>query len=154
MSIRTEEEMNETTQSDEMTASSQIETLDDLQVEEDEHVKGGPFGGSGLQLNHNETAAEDDEAEEEAKLDDLPVSNEREDKVKGGPGGFGAGGLYLNHNETAAEDNETDAEALADLPVTQANKIRDGITDPAETTPSLRPPPPKLPPDAPKPISS
>lgn len=113
MSIRTEEEINETTQSNEMTASSQIktETLDDLQVEEDEQVKGGP-------------------------------------------GGFGSGGLYLNHNETTAEDDEADANALADLPVTQANKIRGGITDPAETTPSLRPPPPKLPPDAPKPISS
>lgn len=42
---------------------------------------------------------------------------------------------------------------LADLLVIEpaANEVRGGITKPAETTPALRPPPPKLPPDPPKP---
>lgn len=42
---------------------------------------------------------------------------------------------------------------LNDLAVANsaANEVRGGQTNPAETTPALRPPPPKLPPDPPPP---
>jgi hypothetical protein len=47
-------------------------------------------------------------------------------------------------------------EPLGDLPVAPATAtdIRGGQTRPAETTPALRPPPPKLPPDPPLPLSA
>ncbi len=80
---------NETTVSDE-TDEAETEALDDLPVDNDEQVKGGPGSGSngGVWLNHNETISADDEAEAEAEteaLDDLPVQDD--EQVKGGPSG-------------------------------------------------------------------
>lgn len=118
MSIKNEKEMNGTTQPEEMTVASQTET---------------------------------------ESLDDLAVENDAE--VKGGPGGF-SGGIFLNHNETLADDQNVDDctiiylnAAVRDLPATElaAGEVRGGIAKPAETRPALRPPPPQLPPDPPKP---
>jgi hypothetical protein len=160
MNVKNEDEMNETIQPEEMIVASQTETesLDDLAVENDSEVKGGPGGlSNGIFMNHNETTEEDEEETETESLDDLAVENDAE--VKGGPNGFG-GGIYLNHNETLADDQNVDDctiiylnAAARDLPATElaAGEVRGGIAKPAETKPALRPPPPQLPPDPPRP---
>lgn len=70
---------NETTANDE---EAETEALDDLAVEDDAQVKGGPGGFGGLNLNHNETTVADDA--DAGELDDLDVSDEAETAVKGG----------------------------------------------------------------------
>ncbi len=119
MSIKNEEVINETTQPEEMITANQPqnESLDDLAVENDSEVKGGPgVSGGGIYVNHNETFADDQD------VDDCTI-------------------IYLNA-------------AVRDLPATElaAGEVRGGIAKPAETMPALRPPPPQLPPDPPKPI--
>ncbi|MDX2043753.1 MAG: hypothetical protein SF097_21225 [Acidobacteriota bacterium] len=56
---------------------TETESLDDLAVENDEQVKGGP--GSGNWFNHNETTVEDNSSE----LNDLTVNADAE--IVGGP---------------------------------------------------------------------
>jgi len=104
--------------------------LDDLLLETqaEDQVKGGPGSGwctqcGGIYSNHNETAAEDDEAEVE-NLDDLPV--EEDEQVKGGGWGYGDSSVKLNHNETEAEDDEAEVENLDDLPVEEEEQVKGG----------------------------
>ncbi|MCB1588952.1 MAG: hypothetical protein KDI56_08625 [Xanthomonadales bacterium] len=68
-------------------------------------VKGGPSGfGSGYSLNHNETLADEPEADSPKPSDDqtppqdLPPTAADQSEVKGGPSG--PSGIRFNHNET------------------------------------------------------
>ncbi len=125
-------------------ATDQDSALGDLEPNGD--VKGGPsgWGNGGVLINHNETAAEDDEEAE--ALDDLsaPVNAlpdlEPENEVVGGAlkgkpmhlvncgDGASGGSTLSNHNETAAADDEEEAEELSDLPVVdeQATQAQGG----------------------------
>ncbi|MGH9752869.1 MAG: hypothetical protein ACREA2_08790 [Blastocatellia bacterium] len=105
---------NETTTNDE--DEDEPEALNDLPVEDNEQVKGGPggYGSGGVLINHNETTAEDDEAEADA-LDDLPApvnalpDLEPEDEVVGGALKGKPQHLvdsWTQHNETMAEDED------------------------------------------------
>jgi hypothetical protein len=90
----------------------EAEVIDDLPVEEDEQVKGGPggWGTGGVLLNHNETTVEDEPADEPSSpLADLPVTSGQEAQV--------AGGGHLGHVKVI---DGTRAELL--LPVVQ--KVR------------------------------
>ena len=92
------------------TEESETVALNELTVndEQAEQVKGGPL--SGVQFNHNETTAEDEDEEDKAEsLDDLAV--EDDEQVKGGP----LGGMMLNHNETINSDDEAKTMGLANL---------------------------------------
>jgi hypothetical protein len=118
-------------------AATQDNILSDL--EPTGEVKGGPGGyncsvcGIGLG-NHNETTADDEEAEIEA-LDDLPApvnalpDLEPEDEVVGGALKGKPQHLvdsWTQHNETMAED-EDDPKALTDLPVENAEQVTGGL---------------------------
>ena len=94
-------------------------------------IKGGPGWCSQCVIiysNHNETTADDDAEADE--LDDLPVSDEVDAEVKGGPK-LGQGDVILsgpnfNHNETTAEDEEAETESLDDLPVEDDEQVKGG----------------------------
>ncbi|MGE0126839.1 MAG: hypothetical protein AB7U82_01950 [Blastocatellales bacterium] len=113
---------NETTAEDD---ESEAESLDDLpapinslpDLEPEVEVVGGALKGKPQHLvdswtQHNETTAEDDEAETTEAIEDLPV--EGDEQVKGGPGGYGSGGVLINHNETTTNDDEAEEGAEFD----------------------------------------
>jgi hypothetical protein len=106
MTIKNQEEINVTTQPEEMNVVSQIETesLDDLSVEDDEQVKGGPGGyncsvcGIGLG-NHNETTTSDEDEDEDdvESLADLPMKDD--EQITGGHYvGSANGGVWKTTN--------------------------------------------------------
>ena len=86
-----------------------------------EHTIDALYGCGGVLLNHNEATAEDDSAE--AKMEDLPVSEEEDEKIKSGGPSYTTVGLLLNHNETTAED---DASELDDLNASNDDEIKGG----------------------------
>ncbi|MCG3146494.1 MAG: hypothetical protein HONDAALG_04608 [Gammaproteobacteria bacterium] len=121
---------NETMAGDDEEAEN--ESLDDLDVKNDEQVKGGRTDGAGQGgpiFNHNETTAEDDDAEV-VTLDDLMLSDAQGNDVKAGSGcpGCGWGPPLANHNETTAEDDEAEPEAIADLPMENDEQVKAGGT--------------------------
>lgn len=127
---------NETTVEDE---EAETEALNDLEVEDDEQVKGGEGSGvGGITFNHNETVAGDDEDQQDAEallLDDLVSATETEEQVKGGPSWCTTcGAIFGNHNETTVEDDETETESLADLVVAEEQEVQVRGGDGAATT--------------------
>ena len=105
--------VTETTQSA-FIAATDATSAQDLTPPQLEVIKGGPGGGGGIWLNHNETAASDSDANESAPVaggvdttDVIPAQDltpPQPEVIKGGPGG--GGGIWLNHNETAAGDSD------------------------------------------------
>lgn len=68
----------------------------------------------------------------ELEFDELPVTPEQTEQVKGGrTDGPGSGGPLLNHNETVNEDDATaaEAEALDDLPTQDEEQVKGGRTE-------------------------
>ncbi|MCG3146499.1 MAG: hypothetical protein HONDAALG_04613 [Gammaproteobacteria bacterium] len=139
--------------------------IEDLSASHAEEIKGGPRPKSirivdlqssvtghgstpdddetlcGTKFNHNESFAADTGGEDEAaasSLNDLPVTEEQEEEVKGGPGSTcGTWRCGFNHNETVVSDVNNEDEAtiakLADLTVAeeQAEETKGGMLLPA-----------------------
>ena len=112
---------------------NELSILDDLflTAETETEIKAGCIGcGWGPPVtNHNETTVSD--KEDEAQLDDLGLTDDELDRIKGGRGGSedgGGGGMggdwVINHNETTVNDEE-DEIRLADLRLT--DEELDGI---------------------------
>ena len=102
--------VTETTQSAFIAATDSVQDLTPPQLDA---IKGGPGGGGGIWLNHNETAASDSDTNESAPVaggvdttDVIPAQDltpPQQEVIKGGPSGAN-GGVWLNHNEVTASD--------------------------------------------------